>query len=179
MSVLEQTPVPLLQREDEFDALLDLYRERKPKWVLEVGTYHGGTLYHWLRNAQPGTTVVSLDSYRTDVDNRSLYEGWTPEGVDLAVLEGDSRAESTIERIRELAPYDWVFIDAGHLYDEVKADWLNYGPMCNGVVCFHDILYPDVARLWDEIKSEYSTREIISDPIIEWPGWCGIGCVFM
>ena len=182
--MLEQTtPVPILQREGEFDVLLSAYRTRKPKRVLEVGTYHGGTLYHWLQNAQPGTTVVSLDSYRTDVDNRDMYGGWTPKGVELVVLEGDSRAPSVIDRAREFWPYDWVFIDAGHFYEEVRADWLNYGLLCGkgGLVCFHDILYSrgetwaHVARLWAEIKAEYETLELIADPTTEWHG---IGCVF-
>lgn len=170
--------VPCLQREAEFMELLDLYREREPKRVLEVGTYHGGTLYHWLRNAQPGATVVSLDSYRTEVDNRGLYESWMPTGVDLMIVEGDSRYVQVIECVAQWASYDWVFIDAGHLYDEVRDDWLNYGAMCakGGVVAFHDILYTHVARLWNEIAAEHETREIVSDPTTEWHG---IGCVFV
>jgi predicted O-methyltransferase YrrM len=182
VSQLEQiTPVPILQREGEFDVLLDMYAKRKPKRVLEIGTYHGGTLYHWLQNAQPGTLVVSLDSYPTEVDNRYLFGEWIPEGVQLDVIEGDSRDSAIIESVRRQGPYDWIFIDAGHFYEEVSADWLNYGAMCakGGLVGFHDILYSDVARLWEEIKAEHETREIISDPITEWHGWCGIGCVLM
>lgn len=180
MTQLEQiTPVPILQREGEFDVLLEMYRERAPRRVLEIGTYHGGTLYHWLQNATLGTLVVSVDSYVTDVDNRQLYPEWVPDGVDLYVIEGDNRDTRVLEQVDRDSPYDWVFIDAGHLYDEVKSDWLNYGPMCTGVVCFHDILHPDVARLWAEVKTEHETRELISDPITEWDGWCGIGCVFM
>ncbi len=169
--------VPCLQREAEFSQLLELYRERAPKTVLEIGTYYGGTLYHWLQNATPGTKVVSVDSYVTDVDNRPLYEGWMLEGVDLAVVEGDTRNPAVINLVDRLSPtYDWVFIDAGHLYDEVRHDWVTFGALCTGVVCFHDILYKDVARLWAEIKAEFEAREIISDPTTEWHG---IGCVFM
>ena len=177
MTLEQLTPVPILQRAEEFDVLLQMYRERKPKRVLEIGTYHGGTLYHWLRLAQPGTLVVSVDSYQTDVDNRSLYEDWRPPNVKLMVIDGDSRAPEVVQLVSEGAPYDWVFIDAGHFYDEVKADWENYGPMCsNGVVGFHDILYSHVARLWAEIKAEHETLELVSDPTTEWHG---IGCVLM
>jgi cephalosporin hydroxylase len=169
--------VPCLQREAEFSKVLDVYRYQKPARVLEIGTYHGGTLYHWLRNALPGTLIVSVDSYVTEVDNRHLYDEWTPEGVTLHVVEGNTHAPSTLAEVREYSDsYDWVFIDAGHHYEEVKADWLNYGFLSDDVVCFHDILYPHVARLWAEIKAEYKTREIISDPTTEWHG---IGCVLM
>jgi cephalosporin hydroxylase len=169
--------VPCLQREAEFTELLAFYRRKKPLRVLEIGTYFGGTLYHWLRNAQPGALVVSVDSYATEVDNRDLYDEWTPEGVTLHVVEGNTHAPSTLAEVREYSDsYEWVFIDAGHLYEEVKADWLNYGLLSEDVVCFHDILYPEVARLWAEIKTEYETFEIVSDSTTEWHG---IGCVLM
>ena len=169
--------VPCLQREAEFTELLELYRERHPMRVLEIGTYHGGTLYHWLQNAQPGALVVSVDSYATEVDNRHLYREWTPEDVSLHIVEGNTHAPSTLAEVREYSDsYEWVFIDAGHLYEEVRADWLTYGLLSDGVVCFHDILYPHVARLWAEIQAEYETLEIISDPTTEWHG---IGVVLM
>ena len=44
------TPVPIFQWEKEFEVLLELYRRETPERVLEIGTYHGGTLFHWLRN---------------------------------------------------------------------------------------------------------------------------------
>lgn len=181
-------PVPVFQHEAEFAELLDLYRARKPRRVLEIGTYHGGTLYHWLQNAAPGTTVVSLDSYAVGVDNRTCYSEWVPEGVTLEVIEGDSRDPATVGAIGRWSPYEWIFIDAGHWYAEVKSDWDNYSPMCveGGVVCFHDILddrvhHPEieVAQLWREIKNareRYAWMEIVNDPDA-W--WGGIGICFM
>ena len=169
--------VPCLQREVEFTQLLDLYRERKPMSVLEIGTYYGGTLYHWLQNAQPGALVVSVDSYATEVDNSHLYGDWIPEDVTLMPVRGNTHNPVTRERVmNRCESYEWVFIDAGHLYEEVKADWLNYGSLSTGVVCFHDINYPEVARLWAEIKTEHETREIVFDPTEEWHG---IGVVFV
>ena len=98
----------------------------------------------------------------------------------MTVLVGDSRKPKTIGRVRERAPFDWVFIDAGHLYEEVRDDWENYRPMTSsgGVVCFHDILPPsrswptiEVAWLWKEIKAfGWETEEIIADPKAEWGG---------
>lgn len=179
------TPVPIFQWENEFSVVLDLYRRVQPETVLEVGTYHGGTLYHWLRNAQPGTHIVSLDSYAVGVDNRHLYGEWVPEGVTLTVLEGDSNSSETAAKVQEHAPFEWVFIDAGHYYHEVKRDWEWYGSMVaeGGVCLFHDILPPserhpeiEVAKLWSEIKAEYSGFEIVADRSASWGG---IGVVLL
>lgn len=171
---------PCYQWEAEFTELLRIYRKRKPERVLEIGTYQGGTLYHWLNQAAPGTTVVSLDSYLVGVDNRAAYEDWLPEGVRLHVLSADSRHANTIKKVRALGPFDWIFIDAGHFYEEVRDDWENYRPVAapGAVVVFHDILppsrtWPDiqVAWLWKEIKSfGWKTQEIIAYPDAEWGG---------
>lgn len=172
-------PVQIIQEEVDFAPLLALYREREPRMVLEVGTYSGGTFFHWLQNARPGTTVVSVDLY-DEVDNTHLYDSWAPPGVSWKAIHGDSRAKATINAARSFAPYDWIFIDAGHLADEVRADWANYGPMARpgGVVAFHDIAVLtlpsiQVAPLWAEIKQDYKTTEFKS------PDTSGIGVVFM
>jgi cephalosporin hydroxylase len=174
------TPVPIYQWEQEFNALLELFREHDPASVLEVGSYHGGTLYHWLLNITPPAVVVAVDSYAVGVDNRHLYPDWTPDGVDLHVVVGDSRDPKVIEQAHEHGPYEWAFIDAGHYYHEVKADWENYRGMVasGGVCCFHDILPPsaehpeiEVAWLWQEIKDAgYSTREIVANSEASWGG---------
>ncbi len=175
-------PVPILQWEKEFSVLLGLYRRLDPARVLEIGTYHGGTLYHWLQNSS-GRTIVSVDSYSVGVDNRRLYDDWN-DLSELVVIEGNSHDETTVEQVRRRAPYDFVMIDAGHYYNEVKKDWELYRPMVNhsGLMCFHDILthpaWPsiEVGRLWDEIKQDHLTFEIVADRQAEWGG---IGVVLL
>ncbi len=179
------TPVPIYQWRTEFDQLLAIYRERAPERVLEVGTYHGGTLYHWLQNAPTGTIIVSVDTYAVGVDNRPLYSDWCPPGVTVLAIQGDSNDDDTARRVGKHGPYQWVWIDAGHHYDEVRRDWELYGPMCEpgGVVAFHDILpasrnHPkiQVHQLWQEIWAfGYRTEEIVADPNADWGG---IGLVF-
>lgn len=175
-------PVPILQWESEFSVLLELYRRWEPARVLEVGTYHGGTLYHWLQNAAPGSTVVSLDSYVTGVDNRHLYDSWVPPLVSLHTLEGDSHSPNTVAEVAKHGPFDWVLIDAGHYLAEVTADWNLYSPLVapGGIACLHDILthpkWPsiEVGQLWEQIKKEHLTFEIVADRNAEWGG---VGCV--
>ena len=171
-------PVPILQWEKEFETLLALYRELKPARTLEIGTYHGGTLYHWLQNASPYARVVSVDSYAVGVDNRSLYWGWVRAPVDLVVIPGDSHDPITVEKVRTHGPYDWVFVDAGHFLPEVGKDWELYRPMVRqgGVLVFHDILthpaWPsiEVGQLWEQIRKTERTMEIVADRDAEWGG---------
>ncbi len=173
-------PVPILQWEAEFEVLLELYRRLEPANVLEIGTYHGGTLYHWLQNtARPGAKIVTVDSYAVGVDNRHLYDDWNVNDTRLVVMEGDSHDPALVESVRLLhGPFDFVFIDAGHYYKEVRRDWDNYRPMVKpgGMICLHDILthpaWPsiEVGRLWDEIKKDNLTFEIVADREAEWGG---------
>ncbi len=172
------SPVRIYQWEKEFEVLLELYRRQHPVNVLEVGTYHGGTLYHWLQNAWGGTTVVSLDSYAVGVDNRPLYKQWVPVGVELVVLEGNSNTITTASEVAAYSPFDWVMIDAGHFLEEVTRDWQLYRPMVRhgGMLVLHDILthpaWPsiEVGQLWEKIKAEYMTFEIVADRNAEWGG---------
>jgi cephalosporin hydroxylase len=97
-----ETPVPLLQHHDEFTQLLDLYRQIKPERVLEVGTYHGGSLYHWLQNAAPKATIVTIDSYTTGVDNSDQYTNWATSNADVVVIRGDSESSDPTIQVAPL-----------------------------------------------------------------------------
>ena len=178
-------PVPILQWEKEFEVLLELWRRRKgDRRLLEIGTYHGGTLYHWLQNSTEDDEIVSVDSYAVGVDNRHLYDDWNTNGANLVVIKGDSHTRDTVLAVHEFAPYDLVLIDAGHYYAEVLKDWEEYRSMVRrgGIMCFHDIITPPawpsiaVGRLWEQVKKDHMTFEIVADRDAEWGG---IGVVLL
>jgi predicted O-methyltransferase YrrM len=177
-------PVPILQWEKEFRVLLDIYRRSNATSLLEIGTFHGGTLYHWLRNSIQGTKIVTVDSYTVGVDNRHLYDDWNIHGCDLVVISGDTNLPGTANKVEEHGPFDWLFIDAGHYLHEVTADWNLYRGMVRpgGLACFHDILthpaWPsiEVGQLWAEIKNTHDTFEIVADHHAQWGG---IGVVLL
>ena len=80
--------------------------------------------------------VVSVD--------KDLPLGWVfPQGV-----QGETLDPRVIEHVRDV--YDFLFIDAGHSYDDVRADYENYRPMVRsgGLIAFHDALprdrYPEI-----------------------------------
>jgi predicted O-methyltransferase YrrM len=178
-------PVPILQWEKEFQVLLEIYRRSGATSLLEIGTYHGGTLYHWLQNSHDSKTkIVTVDSYAVGVDNRNQYEDWNTHYCHLVVLEGDTNLPGTANKVEEHGPFDWLFIDAGHYLHEVTADWNLYSPMVRkgGLACLHDILthpaWPsiEVGQLWEQIKASHDTFEIVADHHAKWGG---IGVVLL
>jgi len=178
-------PVKTWQVPEEIERLLTIYRGLAPKRVLEVGSYEGGVLWELAQAATPGTRIVSLD---LAAPNQDLYGSWCPEGVEIVTVLGDSMDGWIFEQVRDLGPYDFVFIDAAHDEVSVRSDWTLYGGLStpNGVVAFHDIHHDEdnpatwdsceVWKLWREIVADgYLTEEIIHNRAQQ----CfGIGVVF-
>lgn len=173
---IAQGPVQICQVQVELDAMLDLYRSEAPKRVLEIGTAEGGTLYHWLQNSDAGTRIVTVDLENPDyAANDHLYPEWTPDGVTVTQIRGDSHDPDVIDACRMLGPYQWLFIDAAHQYDDARQDFDNYAPMVSpgGLVLMHDIYlrrtYDDGTeagawRVWREVQaSGVWTRELSAD----------------
>ena len=178
--MMDPAPVPVFQHELEFGPLLHMYRKRKPRSVLEIGVYHGGTLWYWLKEARRDApvTVVAVDTFQ-EVDNRKLFPRWAPANVALWLVEG--RSQDVVAQVGMFAPFDWVFIDADHHDAAVRADWENYRPMVvkGGLVAFHDVAETDdptveVLPLWQEIQAGYDTREFVVGD-----GRWGVGVVFI
>jgi len=172
---LAKPDVETAQEPFELEQLLVLFRELDPMRVLEVGVWHGGTLWHWL---QGGRTVVGIDNAMAESDQ---WEEWALEaGSTLYLIQGDSHDPSVIVTAENCGPYQFAFIDAGHTYEEVKADWDAYGRMVEpgGLVAFHDIMPRadyGVDRLWAELKAGGHWLEISAGR----PDYCGIGVLWM
>ena len=150
-------PVPCYQYESEMTALLDIYRTLKPTRVLEIGSLYGGTLYHWMKGAEPSAIVASIDTgvqygdhrYQDIQAARDRWPEWAAQfGVTLHVCEGNSHSPAAVEWARSLAPFDFIFVDGDHSLAGVQADFAAYFPLLRdgGCMAFHDIAYPDVNR---------------------------------
>jgi len=147
----------------ELERLLLLFRHRAPKHILELGSADGGSIWCWAHNCVPGAHILSVDWFDTKLypDNRHLYGLWAEKNTcTIDWIDGDTRDSKTLERVKEFAPFDWLFIDAGHGINEVTSDWNNYGVLVEpgGVVVFHDITpvqrpgQVEVCQLWNELK---------------------------
>jgi predicted O-methyltransferase YrrM len=179
-----------LEIEGLYRAVCDL----SPQRVLEVGTARGGTLYLWTQAATAEATIVSVDLPQGDfggaypVQKVPFYQSFARSGQRLHLLRKDSHDARTVAEVRELfgtVQIDFAFIDGDHTYEGVKADFLDYGPLVRpgGLIAFHDILpRPDmpsiqVDRFWQEIKTQYKTRELIGSD--ESGRQIGIGLLFV
>lgn len=165
----------------EFDALINQF-DRWPERVLEVGCYEGGTVWHWLQMAR---TVVAVDDLMRNGDE---WDDWADEaGSRLYRLQGSSHDDWVVEAAHDLGPYDFIFIDADHTYDAVRADFKNYAPMLaeGGVIALHDILPRPgygVSQLWGQIKDSGCARwmEICQNSVEPGnEGRCGIGIAWL
>ncbi len=163
----------------EIREFIDLLVSENIRSYLEVGVYRGGTFDRVMRSLPRGSRGVAADlpggrwgKAATEKSLTRTCERLRRDGYDVTLILGDSHDLATVERARSLSPFDAILIDADHLYEGVKRDWTNYGPM-GRIVAFHDIageghvnganLEVEVPRLWRELQAaSNATREIIA-----------------
>lgn len=187
-------PVKVLQDQQELEAILLLYQKLRPRRVLEIGSLYGGTLWHWIQKANPGTVIVSVDKIPDGKDHKAsvvlekqkLWAGWAETArVELVQIIGNSNDIEIVRSVQEFLPFDFIFVDGGHDYKTVNTDYQLYYPMLNkgGLMAFHDIATPDentyhidVGRWWREmIAAKMFDGKVMES--ITCPGKWGIGII--
>jgi predicted O-methyltransferase YrrM len=188
----EIKPTPT-QKRDEILGLLELLETERPRTVLELGTFHGGTLFLFSRVAVEDAVLVTVDL------PAGLFGGGYPRSwarflrgfargaQKIHLVRGSTRSTRTRERVESifggLQKVDFLFIDADHRYEGVRADYEEYAPLVRdgGIIAFHDIVPGDesavgeVPRFWAELKMvEPDAIELVED----WgQGGYGIGVI--
>lgn len=161
-----EAPIQPWQQSWEFSKVIEIFDKLQPCRILEIGTYHGGTLYQWIKRSPKNAQIVTVDINAPD----AAWSNWVRKyNKKLHVIRGDSTNENIFRAIRNIQPEsDFLFIDGDHHYEAVKQDWERYskGVRSGGVVVFHDILFMPsetwvrVDKLWEEIKfSGFKTEE--------------------
>jgi hypothetical protein len=170
----------------EFEILLNFYITLKAKNVLEIGSYYGASLHHWLHYSGKDATIISVDlpisqfcgpqdprcKIQEDAINNE-WKSWTKENNDkLYLIQDFSQKESVVREVYKLLNgtfFDFIFIDGNHMYEAVKKDFELYAPYVRkgGLIALHDIGYAEeggVSKFWDEIKINYKHHELRMNP---------------
>jgi predicted O-methyltransferase YrrM len=187
---LEHKVIRPLQNRRELLDLARIVSAARPRAMLEIGTFRGGTLFIFARLAAPDAIIVSLDLPASAMGRLyraaqvPLFRQFTHGNQSLHLLRKDSHNPATrlkVSRILEGRQLDFLFIDGDHSYESVKADFECYAPFVRtrGVVAFHDIAMgppSGVSRYWGELRRRYRHVEIVHD---HGPKAMGIGVLWM
>lgn len=183
-----------IQIKEEFLELLRVFKERNPKYILEIGTANGGTLFCFSKLAPDDATIISIDLPGGKFGGGypdwkiPIYRSFAKDGQKFHLIREDSHASATSEKVKRILSgrqIDFLFIDGDHSYGGIKEDFEVYKNFVKkgGVIVFHDVapngkeeLVGGVPRFWREIKSNYQYNEFVSD--ISRDGY-GIGILFL
>lgn len=183
-----------IQIREEFRSFLQIFKDKSPKIILEIGTANGGSLFSLCKLAPADAVIISIDlpagrfgggypEWKTPI-----YELFKKEDQKLFLLREDSHLVETVVKIKKILngkQIDFMFIDGDHTYEGVKKDFEMYSTLAKsgGVIAFHDVtpggleeFTGGVPIFWKEIKNKYTYKEFIKDQ--NQTGY-GIGCLFI
>ena len=106
----------------------------------EIGFWKGGTALGFDKEITGGR-ITSIDFWAVAEDTAAFLTGNSAFRNHFEFINGHSHRAPTIEAAEKQAPYDMLFIDGGHTYDDVKQDYVNYSGFVRkeGMIVFHDI----------------------------------------
>ena len=175
----------------EFLELAELAKKQQCKYLLEIGTYRGGTLFVFSQIAAANATVISVDFSTTLIGHfyragqEPLLRKFIRKGQSLFLLRKDSHKPETLASIEQALQghkLDFLFIDGDHRYEGVRQDFEMYSPLVRsgGLLAFHDIAksggVEEVYKFWDEVKRSYVHKEFIHQT---GKGAMGIGVLWL
>jgi predicted O-methyltransferase YrrM len=164
------------QVRSEFLELAKMVKEQNCKYIMEIGTYRGGTLFVFSQLADPRATIISLDFHLTFFGRvrgalqKTLLRKFVRNGKSLFLIRQNSHLPETLKVIRDILQgheLDFLFIDGDHSYEGVREDFMMYSPLVRegGLIAFHDVAESggsrEVNRLWEELKPQYKHEEFI------------------
>ena len=154
-----------LQTPAELEEMVEAVYNFRPRRVVELGVYRGGTLYPWTRCSTDDAILVGIDTPGTPEEVNENFQKWLKPGQKGRIILADTKSPATrAEAMMFLGgPIDFLFHDGAHHYSHVKADLENFEPYVRsgGLVILADIgtnRAPDVEvqRYFNEVRGNYA-----------------------
>jgi predicted O-methyltransferase YrrM len=148
-----------------------LIRDRKPQVIVEIGVWRGDTAIRMIQAADQGVRYWGFDLFSQEMTDeimsrevslrplsleevRARLQGL---GAEVNLVAGDSTL--TLPST-ELPPVDFAFIDGGHSYETVSADWQNIRPrLAPGAV----VVFDDYTNLLAVEREGYGVRRLVDE----------------
>lgn len=183
--------VMMHQKKEELIEFFKLIKQVNPKFILEIGTSEGGTLFFFLKFAAQDAKIITIDlpivrNYASYSPAKiPFFKLYKTKNQKIYFIRKDSHHVSTVKKVQKILKeknLDVLFIDGDHSYDGVKEDFEKYYPLVrkNGLIAFHDIVeHPpesncEVSKFWNELKIKFEHKELI---VTKKENWAGIGLI--
>jgi predicted O-methyltransferase YrrM len=153
------------------DKILELVEQHRPKVCVELGTWLGASAIPVARSIRRwGGTLTCVDTWAGDVHQASISAPWMLVSCARNLIEAGVGANVRLipATTREAAewwtiPIDYLYIDAAHDYESVRADLRAWGTHIRlsgwdrpgGLIIGDDYdsdLFPGVKTAWDEFE---------------------------
>lgn len=137
----------IVQLRSELEYVFNLIRGCRS--YLEVGTAEGNSLYVLSHALEPDPKVAYIDwnEDHTRQQRNEALEAMKP--IDVLPIHWNTHSYRAIDVANRWGHYDVVLIDAGHDYEDVVMDAVNYGCLADKYIIFHDTQLPEVKRAFD------------------------------
>lgn len=129
--------------------IYELTRALKPKIVIELGTRRGESAMQFA-SASKLTQILTVD---IDETAREYVRKLNRPNVRSIITP----SERALNEVKIWAPWDVLFIDTNHTYEQATREYALYAPLVKkgGIILLDDIhINPGMDRFWNEIKDE-------------------------
>ena len=123
---------PIIQLPEDMVRAQEVIYRVKPNVIVETGVAHGGSLIYYasLLKLLGGGKIIGVD-IEIRAQNRQAIAAHEF-GKDITLIEGDSVAPATLDRVKQSFPADarvLVFLDSCHTKDHVRKELEAYAPL--------------------------------------------------
>jgi predicted O-methyltransferase YrrM len=139
-----------------YNAIYEIARTLKPERVLELGVFRGVSAAHWALGNPEGQV------YGIDCNPQPLLNQVKRIDNFHFILNETVRAADSVARN---GPWDVVFFDSVHVYDQITAEVEAYTPQMaeQGFQLFDDIAKREgMRRFWSELRGDKDTYPNLS-----------------